>query len=76
MDAVLSVLVSHVNSISNSSESEHLIIVFAELVSLIVNDQLIQKKNEDEKSKQISLEINVFTSNTPRIRSFSSLIIF
>lgn len=67
MDAVLSVLVSCVNSISNSSESEHLIIVFAEFVSLIVNDQLIQKKNEDEKSKQISLEINVFTSNTLHI---------
>lgn len=67
MDAVLSVLVSCVNSISNSSESEHLIIVFAEFMSLIVNDQLIQKKNEDEKSKQISLEINVFTSNTLHI---------
>lgn len=71
MDAVLSVLMSCVNSTSNSSEFEFLIIVFAELVPLIANDQLIQKKikrkrkkNEEEKSKQISLEINVFTSRT------------
>lgn len=51
MDAVLSVLMSCVNSTSNSSESEFLIIVFAELVSLIANDQLIQKKKEKKEKK-------------------------
>ena len=51
MDAVLSVLMSCVNSTSNSSESEFLIIVFAELVSLIANDQLIQKKKKKKEKK-------------------------
>ena len=58
MDAVLSVLMSCVNSTSNSSESEFLIIVFAELVSLIANDQLIQKKKEKKmKKKKVSKSV-------------------
>lgn len=44
MDAALLVLTSCINNISNSSKFKHLILVFAELVSLIASSQLITNK--------------------------------